>query len=298
MKRDFIITVVFILFLTLLPYKESSGAPKSEKISFTKEEESAISVLKKREFIVAATRKNDLIGENEKKNTLESFNYRVLKEVADILGVDLKIEYVEMESFFAKEGHDIKKVISGEDSGYTPDIFKRADIIIGNLTVTEWRKKLIEFIEITPNRQILVVKKEMKIGGIKELNGKKFVTVKYTTMENTMKELEKKYNISVEYIYTDKLIEMEKYVEEGEADFTIDDAISAVMYIKMSDELKIMFPVSSIEYIGWGVSRENKELASVISKCIKKLEQKGKLGKEWVKFYGIGISEYNKMIEY
>ena len=169
---------------------------------------------------------------------------------------------------------------------------------MANLTVTEWRKKLIRFIEIAPNRQILVTKKEININSLKELNGKKFVTVRYTTMENSMKEIEKKCGIKVEYIYTDKLIEMEKMVEEGKADFTIDDAISAVMYIKSSEKIKINFPVSGMEYIGWGVSKKNREFASIFSKCIKKLEKNGKISKEWARFYGIGMSEYKKMIEY
>lgn len=296
MKRNFIINIAILLLINVLLAENIYST--QEKIEFTKEEKQLIKELQKKGGIRAVTRKNDLIGDKENKNTLESFNYRVLKEICDMLEVDLKIEYVDIESFFYKEGRDVKKVISGEDDGYTPDIFKRADIIMANLTVAEWRKKLIKFIEIAPNRQILVTQNDTGITNLKALNGKKFVTVRYTTMENTMKEIEKKCGIKVEYIYTDKLIEMEKMVEEGKADLTIDDAISAVMYIKSSKKLKINFPVSGMEYIGWGVSKESGEFSALISKCLKIIEKKGKLSKEWVRFYGIGMSEYKKMIEY
>ena len=196
------------------------------------------------------------------------YQYDLLKEYANHLGVELKI----------KVNKDLQKSFDLLQSG-------ECDILAYNLTVTESRKKTINFTEpYGQTRQVLVQRKpegwrnmsqrEIDLNVIRnqlELNGKVVYVRANSSYEQRLRNLSEEIGGNI------KIIEKEEYTEEqlislvarGEIDYTVCDEnlakVNRTYYPNIDVKTAISFPQS----LAWGVPKAADSLLLSLNNWIK-----------------------------
>lgn len=77
----------------------------------------------------------------------KNINYQLAVEFAKYLNVELVIVDMDWEDFFMKDGK-VPEIETDPLISYTPDIFKKVDIICSTFTVLDWRKKLFDLLKL------------------------------------------------------------------------------------------------------------------------------------------------------
>jgi len=192
------------------------------------------------------------------KGEIMGFEYEVLKNIANKLGLVLKIIIVD----------DMDKMFDLLNKG-------EADIIAYGLTVTKERKDIVSFTKPYQKiHQVLIQKdKKNKIIDITQLANKR-ISVRqnssyFKRIQNISEEIgEDIYidTISGEYS-TEEIIEM---VHKGEIDYTIADNNLAYVNSTYYHDLDMSIPVSLSQNLAWAVRKNSPELLGLINKLIEK----------------------------
>ncbi|HON56516.1 MAG TPA: hypothetical protein PLJ38_05805 [bacterium] len=100
---------------------------------------------------------------NDSGEIIAGFNYDLIKKFADYLEVELEIVFIDnFSKYFSK---DIGGNIVDKNDIYIPYIFENneIDIAVDFITKNEWRDRLLDFVKIIDNRQILYTNSKKKI---------------------------------------------------------------------------------------------------------------------------------------
>ncbi len=267
-------------------------------IQFTKEEEAYIRQIKEKGRLVIATREKLTIYTPLPDGSAEGIHYNLAKSFADFLGIELKIMDVMFKDYFSIDGKTPEKVFTDPTYSYTPDLIKEVDVYADTLTILPWREKLLRFIEIAPTRIMLITRKGDEINAIQELDGKKVATVFETSYYTKLREIEKDYDISLEFSLVEDSELIFDYVAEGKADFSARDANLTILHLKNYKNLNVSMPISGIQIIGWAVGKDNEILESILRKYIEYAKTSGLIDQYWREVYGISMEEYHHLIEY
>jgi len=208
------------------------------------------------------------------------------------VGIDLKYPPFEYEENGEYQGIDVDliKAIAAEE-GFNIDITamdfggiipamqaNQLDIAIAGMSITDERKKVIEFSEpYYESGLVLVVNKDNSdINSPEDLKGKRIAIKQGTTGALKAEELAKEFGAEVRYFNDSPSMFQE--VVNGGSDVTIED-YPVVAYKIAKDPnsgLKITGEKLTGANFGIGVQKGNTELANKINDGLKKLKENGK----------------------
>jgi putative glutamine transport system substrate-binding protein len=281
MKRKTIwkmwITLALIALLSITALagcsSESSTANKGDgaKSAETSSGTNTLEKIKKRgKLIVGVKYDLNLFGlKNPKTGKVEGFDIDIAKGLAKkILGDENKIEFKEVTSKTR-----IPMLNNGE-----------IDAIIATMTITEERKKEVDFSDVYfMAGQSLLVKKDSKINSVKDLKkGMTVLTAKGSTSAQNIRKVAPQVNV----------LEFENYAEaftalkagQGDA-LTTDNALLWGM-AKQDPNYRVLDETFSKEPYGIAVRKGDKELLQVINEYLKEIKENGEYDKIYEKWIG------------
>ena len=195
----------------------------------------------------------------------EGFDIDLVEAVAKELGAT-KVEYVDTE---------FKGLIPGL-------LAKKYDIIASAMYITDERKQTINFSDsyFPGGLSIMVKKDNNSIKGIDDLKGKK-VSVQVGT--KSTKYLEENYkDITLVKVETNN--EMFLELETGKVDAVVTGLPAAKTYAKEKGTVKVLPETLTQEFYGYGLRKDDAELAAAVNGALKKLKENGtydQIAKKW-----------------
>lgn len=263
----------------------------------TSEESAYIEELRVNKILVVATRELDSVYEVDENGLVSGFNYLLLEQFANDINVKLEPKIVNFSDYFRIKGEVPDEVKNNPDYIYVPDLFSEVEIYCDVITVLPWREQIIRFIKIVPVRQIAITREGEELETLNDLYGRSIALKHDTSYEGRLLEIEKELNLHFYYYYVESTIEQQKAVSEGLADISIQDSNLAIKEIKKYDNLRMSIPIAEVQEQGWGVSKDNELLESILNKYIQYAKRTGIMDKLWHDEYGITLFEYLKLLE-
>ncbi|MGI8870539.1 MAG: glutamate ABC transporter substrate-binding protein [Mycobacteriales bacterium] len=219
--------------------------------------------LKSKGTIVIGTKKDQpgVAFQNAASGKFEGFDIEMAKIVASKLGLD---------------PNDPKQVQFKEVVSKNRETFVRTgtiDIMIGSYSITDKRKKLVDFAGpyYVTGQQLLVKKDDDSIKGPEDLKGKKVCSVTGSTSIDTV---ETKYGANP--VPFDTYTECVDQLKNGSVDaVTTDGAILLGFASKSPDELKVVGDAFSTENYGMGLKKGDADFRSFLNDTIEGAEKDG-----------------------
>jgi membrane-bound lytic murein transglycosylase MltF len=291
MKTLFVLIAIFFSFTVAakdnaIPLLSISGA------NWTSDEITFIKALHKKGSFKIATRISTPIYRLHIDDSVTGFHYNVLKAFTDLTKINIEIEVVTWEHYFYRKGKDLRKAQNNPSYAYIPSLIENVDIYLDTITALPWREKMFDIIKYIPSRQMIISRKNNIPNNVSDLHNKYFAIVKHTSMERNIEQLVKNNDIQINYKYADNLDDMDKMVSEGKVDFTVYDSDQAFSALKTFDNLTIVWPISDIQMMGWGINKNNQLLKGILEKYLKYAQESGILDKFWQRSYGVTFVEY------
>jgi aspartate/glutamate/glutamine transport system substrate-binding protein len=271
------ITLALIALLSITALagcsSESSTTNKGDEAKSTETSAgtNTLEKIKKRgKLIVGVKYDLNLFGlKNPETGKVEGFDIDIAKGLAKkILGDENKIELKEVTSKTR-----IPMLNNGE-----------IDAIIATMTITEERKKEVDFSDVYfMAGQSLLVKKDSKINSVKDLKkGMTVLTAKGSTSAQNIRKAAPEVNV----------LEFENYAEaftalkagQGDA-LTTDNALLLGM-AKQDPNYRVLDETFTEEPYGIAVRKGDKELLQVINEYLKEIKENGEYDKIYEKWIG------------
>jgi len=230
------------------------------------------------------------------RGVLDGYNYNLIKEFTNLLGIQLQTKDVVVEEYFIKKGYSIDDVKSNPSISYTPDLLKKVDVYCASLTVLPWREQLLAFVPMFEVRELVVSNTDDIARSILDLDGQIVATVTGTSYEYSLINLEVDNNITIEYMFFPDRAGTIEAVENHEAYVTVMDSNLALLEIAKHENLTISFPITGTLQVGWAVSKDNEVLASILSKYIEYAKISDLFNSFWYKEYGYTYFDYIKTL--
>jgi membrane-bound lytic murein transglycosylase MltF len=193
------------------------------------------------------------------KDDLDNINYPLALEFARYLNVELVLVEIEWEDAFMKNGKIPDDVETNPLQAYSPDIFKKVDIICSTFTIIEWRKKLFDFAKTLHSAEMMVALNDKSaVNDFSDLKGKSIALMKGTTFESNMNLINQANNNQIKIILTETGSEAKEKLSKKEVFGIILDADEALNFNKLSDmKYRLALPVSPISKTAWTVEKGN-----------------------------------------
>lgn len=225
------------------------------------------------------------------------YNYLLIKDFADTIGVDLNVVIADSFSqYFNYDGETPSEIKTDPNYFYIPDMFDKVDIYVDNIAHLDWRNQILNQINVTNVRNVTILRKEANYSNSKDLEGLKMAVPIDTSYDKIADEIMAENNIKFEKIYYDTIPEVFDAVSKREADFTITESNISFFMIEGIDNLKIGFPVTDLTTIGWAVRKDDVTLAGILQKYIDASKKNGKFDDYWKKTFGISFSDYIRLL--
>ena len=164
----------------------------------------------------------------------------------------------------------------------------RFDIIFGGMSVTEGRKKFVDFADpfMTVGQTVLLnAKHEKAVKSYKDLNDPKFVVVSKpgTTGEEAVQRLISKAT----YETVDTEMDGAMRVLEGTADAFVYDLPFNAVFLAMhpSDQLIFLDKPFTREPIAWAIRKNDPDFLKWLNKFLKEIKQDGRFDKIYDKWF-------------
>ena len=197
--------------------------------------------------------------------------YEFLRE-QDVVGIDVEICRAVAQKLgrgFQSETVDFDSIIPAVISG-------KADLAAAGITVTEDRRKIVDFsIPYVKTGIVVISKKSNSFTDIAQLKGRKIGVQAGTTSEKYVLE-----QLGQEPARTRSPDEAVADLKSGRNDFVIADADPAKNIVKDEPDLQVSGLITSEEY-AIAVRKGRPELLQAINETIAELKQNGKLAK-WI----------------
>lgn len=243
---------------------------------------SALSLAKARDkFIIGVKYDTYLFGlKDPQDDKLKGFDIDIAEAITQqLLGDPKKIQ------FKAVTAHNrIPSLQNGE-----------IDFVIATMTITEERKKLVDFSDIYFEvGQSLLVAKNSNITGLKDIKDKKVIALKNSTSVKNIRKLVPEATV-LEY---EDYIQAFKALRDGEAEvLTTDNSILLGMQ-RENPEFKLVGGVFTYEPYGIAVQKGDHLLLNAINRALRKLRSTGIYQDIYQKWFGeIVEDEYEKFYQ-
>lgn len=188
----------------------------------------------------------------------EGIDYELMKGFAEFLGVELEV-------------HPVKPSFES----LIPELLKgRGDVIASSFSITEERKKQVDFSDpYYQVRTVVVVQTNSKITSMTDLEGKVASTVPGSSQEERMKSIQ-----GIRFHHVDFTRWNYDVVSDGEADFTVVDETSALDVLSLYPDLKVAFALPGSDVYGYAVM-PGSDLAQSLNQYLNKMKSSNQLEK-------------------
>ena len=207
------------------------------------------------------------------------FEYELIQEFANHLGVELQIKIAE----------NWKRMLSELQNG-------QAAVIAAGITITPNRKKRVAFSDgyMEIRQHIISHRKHAKIKNVSDLTGKTVHVQTATAYQERLEELRRQgldFNIELHKdLPTEELIQQ---VAEGEIELTVADSNIARLNQRHYPRAIMAGAISGFQQLGWAVHPKAHQLREKINSFFASLKQSGRYDEIYEKYYGeIGNFDY------
>jgi ligand-binding sensor domain-containing protein/serine phosphatase RsbU (regulator of sigma subunit)/ABC-type amino acid transport substrate-binding protein len=224
---------------------------------------------------------------------LRNINYDLALEFARYLNVELKESVIEWDEAFMMNGSIPEDMETNPDLRYTPDAFKKADIICSTFTVIEWRRRLFGFAKTLQSAELLMINKSDAVpSGFHELAGKRIAFMGTTTFEQHLLEINASLSEEMQLVRTSTTAETKRLLEDKKVYGIVLDADEALNFNASSNQkYKIAFPISDITRSAWAVEKNN-PLILEVENFFETIASNGVLDEIFFRRFGITYKSY------
>lgn len=206
------------------------------------------------------------------------FEYDLVEEFADYLGVGLEILTPGWNEMF-------EALNDGE-----------GDLIAAGLTITEPRKKIVDFSDgyLDIQQQAIVHKKNRTIKKVSDMDGERIHIRSGTSYQQRLQEFQKE-GLNIDLVLhrnlpTEELI---RQVAEEQIEITIADSNIALLNRRYYPDIRIAFPVEEPQSLGWAVRRGDKKLLKKVNNFFDEIKRNGTFGNIYERYYrNVTIFDY------
>jgi polar amino acid transport system substrate-binding protein len=186
------------------------------------------------------------------------------------------------ELFGKEEAVEFVAVTSGNRIAFLTT--NKIDIILASMTITEERKKVIDYsIPYFMSGHLILVHKDSKIAKYQDLAGKKVATTQGSTGDIVTGELVP----TADRIKFQHNSESLQALKDRRVEAFVQDDVLLIDLQKRNPELKIVgWPPFRPAPYGLGVRKGDKEWLDVVDAAIAKLKKSGEYQKLWDKWFG------------
>ncbi len=191
---------------------------------------------------------------------VNTINYPLAYEFARFLNLDLVEVIIDWDELFSHDGVRPPDLETNPEYHFTPDVFRKADIVCSTISVLDWRKRLFDFAETLQSAELLVVRKNDKVPrDLDGLKGMKIALMDGTSFVTHLTAVNDKIGGGIIMLKTATTDDSKNMVLDGRADGAILDADDALLFHKEHpDMVEIVFPISKITNSAWAVEKGNK----------------------------------------
>ena len=206
------------------------------------------------------------------------FEYDLAKAFADYLGVELKVLVAEWDEMLLllRRG--------------------KGDFVGAGLTITDERKRIIEFSEphFTIQQNVIIQRNDREIANLEDLDGEVIHIRRRSSCEESLKELvELGYDLEIKLhnnVPTEELISL---IARKKIRVTVADSNIALLSRRYYPDIRIAFTLDKKRYLGWAVRKGGRKLLSAINRFLDEIGKNGVYAKKYEKYYsGIEVFDY------
>ncbi len=213
------------------------------------------------------------------RNEPKGFEYDLAKAFSDYLDVDLKVKTEDWNNMF-------QAINKG-----------KGDFIASQLTITNPRKEKVAFSDpyMQVQQQVIVHRRNRKITQLEDLTDRSVHVRKGTSYELRLKELSKERNLDINIItYKDiPTEELIRKVAQQKIKITIADSNIALLNRRYYPNIRIAFPITEEQNLGWAVKKSNKALLNKINDFFEHIKENGDFAKIYERYYAhVHIFDY------
>jgi len=264
--------------------------------TLTPEEQDYVQLLKLGGSLPVAMRIDGTITRSQNGFGMDGFHYNLLMLFAEYLEVPVEINLSSFNSYFENDGIIPLDIKENESISYTPDVFDDSLIVVDNLTIMDWRQKLMDFIEIIPVSVVVLTTDDLIINDLQELNGLEVAITPSTSYASIMEDLIETYDLNLIVKTVSDSHKAKLLMLEGGADFVFRDSNTALYEAVNNERINVSFSVSKPDNIGWAVEKDNQILKSIGEKFIRYTIETGELEEIWINEYGIPFRAYSDIL--
>ncbi len=269
----------------------------SDFLSLLSEEEMQyVDSMREQDGLVVSMRVSGPVYRVGDDGEIGGFHYNMASLFAQYLELPLKVELMNFEDYFKVDGEIPKDVKTDETIMYTPDVLEKSHVIADSLTVLDWRKRLMDFVEFVPVGIVIMTSDNFVVESIDDLKGLTIAIEQNTSYFSVMNRLNKENDLDLNFIYVKSGEIALEYMLVGKCDFTVKDSNSALYESRLNDRFKVSIPISEPEYIGWAIEKDNTIFKSIATKFIKYTLESGELDILWEEDYGVSLREYSEIL--
>lgn len=206
------------------------------------------------------------------------FEYDLVNKFADYLGVGLEILTPGWDKMF-------EVLNNGE-----------GDLIAAGLTITEPRKKIVDFSDCYLNvqQQAIVHKKNRTIKKISDMLGKKIHIRSGTSYQQRLQELQGE-GLDID-IVLHRNVPTEEFIRQvaaEEIEITIADSNIALLNRRYYPDIRIALPIEESQSLGWAVHKGNKKLLKKVNNFFDEIKHNGTFENIYERYYrNVSIFDY------
>ena len=195
----------------------------------------------------------------------------VYHDGGEIVGIDVEI----CDAIAAKLGKTMEIEDVAFDSLIPEVVSGKADIGAGGITVTEDRKKNVDFSDVyTTASQVIIVKDGSDIAGPDDLKGKAIGVQLGTTGDLYASDYEKDGSTVERY---GKGFEAVQALLQGKIDAVVIDEEPAKVFVTENEGISILDEPLTVEDYAYVVKKGNTELVDQVNKALNELKESGEL---------------------
>jgi ligand-binding sensor domain-containing protein/serine phosphatase RsbU (regulator of sigma subunit)/ABC-type amino acid transport substrate-binding protein len=228
----------------------------------------------------------------------KNINYPLAEEFAKYLDVKMVSVTIDWDESFSQGGKIPADIETNVNLRYTPDAFKKVDIICSTFSELEWRSRLFDFAKTLYSAELLLISRNSEPPkDYSSLKGKTIAYMQGTSFEGHISLINQKINggIKLRPVKTDD--DSKKLLSEGNVYGIILDADEALNFnAENNNQFQIAFPVSEVSNSAWAVEKGNK-LKNEVENFFHSIELNGRLDKIFVGHFKLKYSTYLQKIK-
>lgn len=212
------------------------------------------------------------------------FEYDLAKAFAGHLGVELEVKTPRWNSMFGflKRG--------------------KGDFIAASLTITPSRERIVDFSDqyLSVQQHVIIHKQNRQVEQVNDLNGKTVHVRRNTSYHERLLELQKE-GLDMKLVLLDNVPteELIRRVAERQIEITVADSNVAMLNRRYYPKVRMAFPVSEEQSLGWAVRKGDSGLLREINSFLERAEKDGTLAKIYQKYYAaVEIFDYVDLLKF